>query len=130
MASQYKVAFTPLYKAVTVPAGMTLLEAAGKAGIAIDSVCGGDGICGRCRMIVVEGKVGGDATALLTREEIRQGVVLACQTTVESDLRVEIPAETVSPRTCGPPSSSTRTPGASGPSTRRSGRGSSRSRPS
>lgn len=94
MASQYKVAFTPLYKAVTVPAGMTLLEAAGKAGIAIDSVCGGDGICGRCRMIVVEGKVGGDATALLTREEIRQGVVLACQTTVESDLRVEIPAET------------------------------------
>lgn len=94
MKKQYNVAFAPLYKAVTVEAGTTLLEAAGKANITIDSVCGGDGICGRCKMIVKEGKVGGDATALLTREEIRRGVVLACQTTVQSDLKVEIPEET------------------------------------
>ncbi len=91
---QYKVAFAPLYKAVTVEAGTTLLEAAARAHITIDSACGGDGICGRCKMIVREGKVGGGATALLTREEIREGVVLACQTTVEGDLIVEIPAET------------------------------------
>jgi len=94
MASSYQVAFSPIYKAVTVPAGTTLLEAAGKAGITIDSVCGGDGICGRCKMIVVDGAVGGRPTTLLSREEIRRGVVLACQTTVEGDLRVEIPAET------------------------------------
>jgi len=92
--AEYKVAFSPLYKAVTVPAGTTLLEAAAKAQITIDSVCGGDGICGRCKMIVIEGKVGGGTTALLTREEIRRGVVLACQTTVEGDLVVEIPEET------------------------------------
>ena len=94
MAAEYKVTFSPIYKAVSVAAGTTLLEAASKAGIAVDSVCGGDGICGRCKMIVTEGNVGGGTTALLTREEIRRGVVLACQTTVEGDLRVEIPAET------------------------------------
>ena len=92
--AEYRVVFTPLETGVTVESGTTLLEAAGKARIAIDSVCGGDGICGRCRMIVKEGQVAGDVTSLLTREEIRQGVVLACQTTVESDLVVEIPEET------------------------------------
>ena len=92
--ADYTVAFTPLETTVSVPAGTTLLEAAGKAGITIDSVCGGDGICGRCRMIVTQGEVGGDATALLTREEIRQGVVLACQSTVQGDLLVEIPEDT------------------------------------
>ncbi|MBC8373170.1 MAG: DUF4445 domain-containing protein [Phycisphaerae bacterium] len=88
------IVFAPLETTVTVPTGTTLLEAAGKAGISIDSVCGGDGICARCKMIVTQGEVGGDATALLTREEIRRGVVLACQSTVQSDLNVEIPQET------------------------------------
>ena len=92
--AQHKVVFAPLQTAVTVAAGTTLLEAAGKARITIDSVCGGDGICGRCKMIVKEGKVGGRSTALLTREEIRHGVVLACQTAVQSDMLVEIPEET------------------------------------
>jgi len=91
---QYKVQFSPIYKSVTVETGTTLLEAAGKAHIAIDSVCGGDGICGRCKMVVREGKVGGNVSPLLTREEIRQGTVLACQTTVQSDLIVDIPEET------------------------------------
>jgi len=89
-----KVTFVPLGRTVTVERGSTLLDAAGKAHIAIDSVCGGDGICGRCKMIVKSGRVGGDPTMLLTREEIRRGVVLACQSRVQSDLLVEIPEET------------------------------------
>ena len=86
--AEYKVVFATLETSVTVEAGTTLLEAAGRARITIDSVCGGDGICGRCKMIVKEGEVGGDVTALLTRDQIRQGIVLACQTTVQSDLVV------------------------------------------
>ena len=90
----FRVTFAPLGKSVSVPPGTTLLEAAGQAGLVINSVCGGDGICGRCKMIVTEGSVEGDATALLTREEIRRGVVLACQSVVAGDLCVEIPPET------------------------------------
>ena len=89
-----KVVFSPLDKTIEVEPGTGLLEAAGRAGIIIYSVCGGDGICGRCKMVVREGRVGGETTALLTREEIREGIVLACQTSVESDLLVEIPEET------------------------------------
>ena len=91
---RYRIQFSPIYKAVTVEAGTTLLEAAGRAHIAIDSVCGGDGICGRCKMIVREGEVQSAVSPLLTREEIREGVVLACQSTVQGDLRVEIPEGT------------------------------------
>jgi len=92
--TQHKVVFSPLNAAVSVETGATLLDAAAKARISIDSACGGDGICGRCRMIVKEGQVAGDVSGLLTREEIRRGVVLACQTTVQSDLLVEIPEKT------------------------------------
>jgi len=92
--ARFKVTFVPIGRTVTVEPGSTLLDAAGKAHIAIDSVCGGDGICGRCKMIVKSGRVGGDPTTLLTREEVRRGVVLACQSRVESDLLVEIPEET------------------------------------
>ena len=89
-----KVVFEPFDASVDVEPGTTLLEAAGRAGIAIESPCGGDGICGRCKVIVKEGRVGGAVSGLLTRDEIRQGYVLACQTFVESDLRVDIPEKT------------------------------------
>ena len=92
--AQHTVLFQPLDTSVAVETGSTLLEAAAKARITVDSACGGDGICGRCKMIVRSGRVGGGVTPLLTRDEIRQGLVLACQTSVESDLVVEIPAET------------------------------------
>ena len=90
----HRVLFQPFGKTVSVDSGTTLLDAAGRAQIAIDSVCAGEAICGRCKMIVREGTVGGDATMLLTREEVRRGVVLACQSRVQSDLVVEIPDET------------------------------------
>jgi uncharacterized 2Fe-2S/4Fe-4S cluster protein (DUF4445 family) len=89
-----KIQFSPIFKAIKVPRGVTLLEAARAARITIKDICGGDGICGRCKMIVREGEVGGDSTGLLTREEIMSGTVLACQSTVLSDLVVEIPEET------------------------------------
>lgn len=93
MAS-HSIVFVPFDKAATVESDRSLLEAASEAGIVISSVCGGDGICGRCKMVVREGEVNGDATGLLTREEIRDGVVLACQTYPRTDLTVEIPEET------------------------------------
>jgi uncharacterized 2Fe-2S/4Fe-4S cluster protein (DUF4445 family) len=91
----HTVVFTPQQKSVSVETGASLLEAAGKADIVISNVCGGDGICGRCKMIVKEGRVREDATMLLTREEIQKGYVLACQSFVESDAWIEIPAETL-----------------------------------
>lgn len=89
------VEFKPTGKTVKVEMGTSLLEAAVKSGFSINSVCGGDGICGHCKMLVKKGKVGGKSLGLLTYEEVRQGTVLACQSTVESDLLIEIPEQTL-----------------------------------
>ncbi|HVO37856.1 MAG TPA: ASKHA domain-containing protein, partial [Spirochaetia bacterium] len=88
------VRFLPDEKEARVQPGVTLLEAAETAGVYVNSVCGGDGLCGKCRLIVRDGEVKSRPTALLDRDEIRQGYVLACESQVLGNLRVEIPPET------------------------------------
>ena len=85
------VRFSPEAVSVEVPSGTTILEAARRAGVFIDSVCGGDGVCGKCRVIVRSGDVQGGSAELLTLAEIRGGCVLACEARSASDLEVEVP---------------------------------------
>ncbi len=87
------VSFKPDNVSVEVPASTTILTAANKAGVFIDSLCGGDGVCGRCRVIVHEGSVAGGSTDEFTHEEIQHGHILACEARIESDISVEIPPE-------------------------------------
>jgi len=91
--AKYFVTFIPQNRTVQVEADTSLLDAALKAEITINNLCGGDGICGRCKMIIRKGRVSGKVSAKLTREEIQQGFVLACQTPVDDHLVVEIPEE-------------------------------------
>jgi uncharacterized 2Fe-2S/4Fe-4S cluster protein (DUF4445 family) len=88
------VRFLPDDASATIPQGETILKAAEAAGVFVNSICGGDGLCGKCRVVVREGDVSSRPTALLDRDEIRAGYVLACGTQVMGDLRVEIPEET------------------------------------
>ncbi len=88
-----KVTFLPFNETIEVEKGVTVFEAAARAGIYVSSICGGDGICGKCKVIVKEGEVTSHPTTLLKREEIKKGYVLACQTEVETDMVVEIPPE-------------------------------------
>ena len=67
----------------------------------VNSICGGDGLCGKCRVIVREGEVKSKPTALLDRDEIRVGYILACETQVLGNLKIEVPEET---RLTGKPS--------------------------
>ncbi len=86
-----RVRFDPEGKTADVHRGATLLDAARAAGVFVASICGGDGICGRCRVQIVSGAVEAEPTALLSREEIRDGFVLACQTRVTEDIVVRVP---------------------------------------
>ena len=73
MPKTCKVSFKPDNVSVEVPESTTILAAANKAGVFIDSLCGGDGVCGRCRVIVLEGSVAGGSTDCFTHEEIPSG---------------------------------------------------------
>jgi uncharacterized 2Fe-2S/4Fe-4S cluster protein (DUF4445 family) len=91
----YKVTFLPDGKEVEVKAGITLMQAAEKADVYINSLCGGKGVCGKCRVQVTNGKVLADKHSIgfLSKEELNEGFVLACQTKVTSDMEVLIPPE-------------------------------------
>lgn len=71
----------------------TILEAARKAGLIVESPCNGIGTCGKCKVKL-------DATSLthitstddrhrITEEEAAEGYVLACQSHVLDDINVE-----------------------------------------
>jgi uncharacterized 2Fe-2S/4Fe-4S cluster protein (DUF4445 family) len=87
----YVVRFEPSGLRTEVPAGTVLLEAANKAGIYLSSICGGDGYCGKCKVIINEGQFQTKPTSLLTPDEARDNVVLACQSSVLSDMVVTVP---------------------------------------
>jgi len=88
------VTFFPEGATADVARGSTVLDAAREAGVLITAICGGDGICGRCRVLVRSGEVRTEPTALLSRDEIRAGYTLACQTRVIGDVIIDVPAET------------------------------------
>lgn len=88
-----KVTFLPEAKTVEVACGTTVLEAAREAELYIQSICGGDGLCGKCRAIIKSGKVETKPTGLLKPDDVAKGVVLACEAAVFGDITVEIPPE-------------------------------------
>jgi uncharacterized 2Fe-2S/4Fe-4S cluster protein (DUF4445 family) len=90
----HRVTFLPDNKEVEVAEGTTLLEAAGAASVHVESVCGGEGVCGKCRLQVVRGSARADKDSLgfFSADEISEGYVLACQTRVVEDLEVIVPA--------------------------------------
>jgi len=91
----FKLKFLPDGKEVEVEGGTTLMEAAQNAGVHINNLCGGNGVCGSCRVKIANCRIRADkhSISLLSKEEILEGYVLACQTKVDSDLEVLIPAE-------------------------------------
>jgi len=72
----FKVTFEPDGKRISIHEGATLLEAAGKAGIILNTVCGGKGLCKKC---LVSLQPSGEQ-------------VPACQSHIQSDIIVTIPA--------------------------------------
>jgi len=85
------ITFHPDNKKVKVPKGTDILNAAIAAGVYINSSCGGEGVCGRCKVIVKKGQVVSEPTGRLSKEEVQKGYVLACRSTVHNDVEIEIP---------------------------------------
>jgi uncharacterized 2Fe-2S/4Fe-4S cluster protein (DUF4445 family) len=63
--------------------GETLLQALAGAGIAVSAPCGGRGICGKCRVRLLEGTV-----RELTPDS--SGIFLACRGIPAGDIRIEL----------------------------------------
>jgi len=90
---RYKVRFYPENREIEVEEGENLLRAAMAAEVRINASCGGDGTCGKCRVIIDKGSVKREPSPVLSQEEIVEGYALACRTLITEDLEVRIPPE-------------------------------------
>jgi uncharacterized 2Fe-2S/4Fe-4S cluster protein (DUF4445 family) len=89
----HQVKFLPYDIQVAVADGDTIIRAALEAGVHVNASCGGEGVCGKCRVIIEEGRIEGGTSEKLSRKDLDKGYRLACQAAVKSDLVVRIPVE-------------------------------------
>ena len=89
-----KVTFLPENTHVHVLPGTSILEAAGHANIIIETPCGGKGTCGQCRVKVIQNATEPNATERerLSEKEIADGLRLACQAEIKTDMIIDVPA--------------------------------------
>ena len=91
------VSFQGFGSEVEVEQGKTVMEAVRRAGLALESECGGHGTCGACRVrfVGVAPPPGVEDTLLLGDDEIAEGWRLACQTVLADDCLIALPAAVV-----------------------------------
>ena len=79
---------------VTVSAalGDNLLSLALDSGVYIDAPCSGLGSCGKCRVLLIKGSVKSEKSRHLSEEDYNDGWRLACQSAVDGDATVMVPA--------------------------------------
>jgi len=90
---QISITFEPTGRSVWVLPGTLVLEAAGRCGLAIDSPCGGEGTCGKCRVRFISHTPDplDTESEFFSDEEIAAGWRLACQATITRDCVISIP---------------------------------------
>ncbi|MCY3606695.1 MAG: ASKHA domain-containing protein [Gammaproteobacteria bacterium] len=104
-----RIVFTPSGRRGTFPRGTRLLDAARSIGVDVDSVCGGRGLCGRCRVVCMDGDFAKHAiksrpahlSALNEtearyserRRELANNHRLSCQAEIRGDLVIDVPPE-------------------------------------
>ncbi|WP_137154445.1 ASKHA domain-containing protein [Rhizobium sp. FKL33] len=104
------VLFMPSGKRGRFPVGTPVLEAARQLGVYVESVCGGRATCGRCQVEVQEGNFAkhgitssNDHISPVGPKEERydrvrglpEGRRLSCSATIQGDLVIDVPQDTV-----------------------------------
>ena len=107
--SLHRIVFTPSGKRGEFEDDVSVLEAARKLGVDLDSVCGGRGICSRCQVEIIEGEFSKHAIYssrdhatpwnaveqryVDKRGPLKPGRRLGCQARLCGDLVVDVPPE-------------------------------------
>ena len=89
----FTVTFLPYDTTIEVNAGQSIIRAAMEAGVHINASCGGDGVCGKCRVLVEQGDVQGGISEYLSTEDRDKGYRLACKSQAAGDVVIRIPVE-------------------------------------
>ena len=96
--TNHHVDLEPIGRRVEIAAGETVLDAARAAGVEMVAVCGGEGWCFTCVICPLTGKFSPLTLAEqdgLSAEQLAAGARLACQAKPLSDVKVEIPPDSL-----------------------------------
>ncbi|MDR2018435.1 MAG: ASKHA domain-containing protein [Syntrophobacterales bacterium] len=97
--AEYRVKFFPMETMFSAAESDNLLDVAMRSGVHINASCGGNGTCGKCRIMLREGDVNSPSHRTITPEDYGNGVRLACMTAIHGDIAVEVPLESQVDRT-------------------------------
>ncbi|MBU0993207.1 MAG: DUF4445 domain-containing protein [Proteobacteria bacterium] len=89
----------PLGNRIPCTYRQTIIDAVRSVGITICATCGGQGTCGHCAVIVIHGDVSTPHISeenTLGLEKIKSGWRLACQTTIQGNVKIYLPPESFS----------------------------------
>lgn len=104
----HKIVFTPSGIRGEVEQGMDILNAARELGADVASICGGNGLCTRCKVKISTGEFpkhqitskAENLSPILATErkqindtELADGFRLSCQATIQGDIVVDVPAQ-------------------------------------
>jgi uncharacterized 2Fe-2S/4Fe-4S cluster protein (DUF4445 family) len=107
-SNKFNIVFQPSGLRGEIKEGITILEASRQIGAGIESICGGKGVCGKCKVRIEEGHFAkyGITSSLdsietiveadekvLNRQQIHQRYRLACQSRIHGDVVVFVPEE-------------------------------------
>ncbi len=92
-----RILFNPINREITAKKGDILLDRMREQGIHIESLCGGKGLCGKCKVILDRGRVEHRSKTpgekFLSHEEHEKGYHLACMVRIIEDCEFTIPTE-------------------------------------
>ncbi len=87
------IRLSPQGRTVHVLPGTKVLEAVARSGVTVNTPCGGQGTCGKCRVKLLAGETEPTAAekTALTEAELEVGLALACQRIISGPMSVETP---------------------------------------
>lgn len=88
----YMATIYPWGKRIEVKEGQWLLDAALEAGVPLLYNCR-VGACGTCQVRLLSGEVDMTSDVVLSEEEIAEGYILSCRSTLKSDVEILSPSE-------------------------------------
>jgi uncharacterized 2Fe-2S/4Fe-4S cluster protein (DUF4445 family) len=91
---KFQVIFQPSGRRGDIPGGKTILEASRDLGVQIESTCGGEGLCGKCKVRLEEGELSPVTTEeekLIGEKERTAGYRMGCAARILGDVRIFIP---------------------------------------
>ncbi len=95
-AKKFQLAFEPSGKRGKVSRGVTLIQASRELGVEIESLCGGVGRCGKCKVKLVKGHLSpftNEEAKFITESERGEGYRLSCAARIKGEALIYVPEE-------------------------------------